>query len=204
MSRVVTEIVNITFTPGANVEETIALLTSTLTQQEGFIRLKWGRWEEDADEVQMMINWADISFHRKFEQSAEYPAFLARLDGILAAPPALIHVHFDEEMLNKILAGPVVELATFYGIAEGFEEAVEKTLAVGSESKGCLGYVRGDVVEEIAASESQPKGRAHYAAIAWTSAQAHWDATKRPEVQESGLLTVEKVGGYEAHHVKFQ
>lgn len=56
MSRVVTEIVNITFNPGTEVDKPMARLIEILSQQEGLRRLKWGRWEEDANKVQMMIS----------------------------------------------------------------------------------------------------------------------------------------------------
>ncbi len=151
-----------------------------------------------------LTDWDDISSHYKFMQGPAYPNLLATLDGLLAVAPALIHAHFDEEAINKVLDDPVVELATFYGITEGFEEAVDRTLAVGSDSEGCLRYTRGDVVEEISPSETEPKGKAHYAAISWTSVQARLDATTRKEVQESGQAVVSKVGGYEVHHVRFQ
>lgn len=137
-------------------------------------------------------------------QGPAYPGLLATVDGLLATGPAIIHAHFDEEAINKIIDDPVVELATFYGITEGFEEAVDKTLAVGSESEGFLRYTRGDVVEEISPGETEPKGKGHYAAISWTSVQARWNATTRKEVQESGQAVVGKVGGYEVHHVRFQ
>lgn len=137
-------------------------------------------------------------------EGSAYPGLLATLDGLLADAPALFHVHFDEKAINRILDDPVVELATLHGVTEGFEEAIDRTLAAGGESEGCLRYTRGDVVEEISPSEAVPKGKAHYAAISWTSVQARMDATTKKEVQESGQAVVSKVGGYEVHHVKFQ
>ncbi|KAL4903454.1 hypothetical protein BDW74DRAFT_156422 [Aspergillus multicolor] len=204
MSRIVTEIVTIPFKPEAKIDEVVPKTIPVISAQEGCRRLKWGRWEEDPSKVQMMINWDDISFHQKFIESPDYPNLLGLLEGILSGPPSIMHVHFDEEAINKITDDPVVELATFYAIEEGFEEAVTRTLAVGSESEGCLRYARGNVVEEIAVSEGEVKGKGHYAAISWTSLQARLEATKRDEVKESGLAVVSKIGGYEVHHVKFQ
>ncbi|KAL4788489.1 hypothetical protein BJX76DRAFT_315824 [Aspergillus varians] len=204
MSRVVTEIVILTFKPDINTDELLARAIEVISRQPGLRRVKWGRWEEDANKVQMMINWDDISSHHKFAQSTDYPDLLALLDTTLAAPVAIIHVHFDEDAINKVLDDPVVELATLYGVTDGFEEAISRTLAVGSESDGFLRCARGHVVEEIAVSEEAAKGKGHFTAVSWTSLQARWDATKRKEVQESGLLVVEKIAGYEVHHVKFR
>ncbi|KAL4771757.1 hypothetical protein BDW60DRAFT_207822 [Aspergillus nidulans var. acristatus] len=204
MSRIVTEIVNIPFTQETDVDSLIPKTISVISKQEGFRRLKWGRWEEDQTKVQMMINWDDISFHQKFIDSPDYSNLLGLLEGLLTGPPSIIHVHFDEDSINRIVDGPIAELATFYAIGEGFEETVEESLGVEKESDGCLGYVRGDVVEKIAVSEGKAKGKGHYVAISWTSSQARLDAAKRDKVKESFWVIASKVGGYEIHHVKFQ
>ncbi|KAL4972094.1 hypothetical protein BDW66DRAFT_12413 [Aspergillus desertorum] len=204
MFQIVTELVTIPFTPETDIDSVIHKLIPVISKQEGFRQLKWGRWEEDQTKVLMMINWDDISFHQRFIDSPDYPNLLGLLEGLLTGPPSIIHVYFDEEALNMIIDGPIVELATFYAIGEGFEEAVERSLAVERESEGCLGYVRGNVVEEIAVSEGKAKGKGHYAAISWISLQARLDATKRDKVKESGLVVGGKVRGYEVHHVKFQ
>ncbi|KAL4742067.1 hypothetical protein BDV11DRAFT_167538 [Aspergillus similis] len=204
MSRIVTEIVNIPFTPETDVDSFIPQTISVISKQEGFRRLKWGRWEENQTKVQMMINWDDISFHQKFIDSPDYPNLLGLLEGLLMGPPSIIHVHFDEDSINRIVDGPIVELATFYDIGEGFEETVERSLGVGKQSEGCLGYVRGDVVEEIAVSEGEAKGKGHYVAISWNLLQARLDAARPDKFKESFSVAASKVGGYEVHHVKFQ
>ncbi|KAL4759461.1 uncharacterized protein BDW70DRAFT_169290 [Aspergillus foveolatus] len=204
MPRIVTEIVNIPFTQETDVDSLIPKTVAVISKQEGFRRLKWGRWEEDQNKVQMMINWDDISFHQKFIDSPDYPNLLGLLEGLLTGPPSIIHVHFDEDSINRIVDGPIVELATFYAIGEGFEETVEESLGVKKESEGCLGYVRGDVVEAIAVSEGEAKGKGHLVAISWTSLQARLDAAERDKVKESFSVIAGKVRGYEVHHVKFQ
>lgn len=149
-------------------------------------------------------DWDDISFHQKFIDSPDYPNLLGLLEGLLTGPPSIIHVYFDEDSINRIVDGPIAELATFYAIGEGFEETVEESLGVEKESEGCLGYVRGDVVEEIAVSEGEAKGKGHYVVISWTSLQARLDAAKRDKVKDGFSVVASKVGGYEVHHVKFQ
>ncbi|KAL2863340.1 uncharacterized protein BJX67DRAFT_364131, partial [Aspergillus lucknowensis] len=147
----VTEVVILTFHPGTNPEEPVSRLNTIIARQEGFRGLRWGRWEEDANKIQMMINWTDISYHRAFENSGkDYTELFAVLTPILAAEPEVIHLQIDPDAINKVLDGPVSELATFYRIGEGFDGAVSQTLAIGAQSEGCLGYVRGPVVEEIA------------------------------------------------------
>ncbi|KAL4815314.1 hypothetical protein BDW67DRAFT_164232 [Aspergillus spinulosporus] len=196
MSRIITEIVNIPFTPETDVDSLIPKTISVISQQEGFRRLKWGRWEEDQTKVQMMINWDDISFHQKFINSPDYPNLLGLLEGLLTGPPSIIHVHFDEKSINGIVDGPITELVTFYAVGEGFEETLEESLGVEKGSEGCLGYVKGNVVEEIAISEGEVKGKGHCVAISWTSLQ--------DKVKDSFSVIASKVGGYEVHHVKFQ
>lgn len=56
MSRVVTEIVNLTFNSDTEIDKPMTRLTEILSKQEGLRRIKWGRWEEDANKVQMMIS----------------------------------------------------------------------------------------------------------------------------------------------------
>ncbi|KAL4927779.1 uncharacterized protein BDV17DRAFT_292267 [Aspergillus undulatus] len=206
MSRTVTEIVTLSFTPETNVSEPVAKAIPIISRQPGFRGLKWGSWEEDQTKVQMMIHWDDISSHITFTQSNEYPDLLYQLEGILTATPSIIHVHFEggDEKISKLLSDPIVELATFFNPTDGFEGAMSHTLVVGSQSEGCLGYVRGEVVEEIAPVEGKAKGKAAYAAISWTSLQARLEATKREEVVQSGGRVVGSVGGYEVHHVQFQ
>lgn len=64
MSRIVTEIVNLTFNPDTEIDKPIARLIEILSQQEGLRRLKWGRWEEDANKVQIMISMHCVFFFK--------------------------------------------------------------------------------------------------------------------------------------------
>ncbi|KAL2825946.1 hypothetical protein BDW59DRAFT_145648 [Aspergillus cavernicola] len=207
MPTPVTEIVILSFLPNSQLEDPIHSAHTILQRQDGFLRFKWGRWEEDQDKVQLFINWKDITHHQAFIASgAEYTALLATVSAILTQPPEIIHVHFalGHETINKILDDPVVELATFYAVGEGFEEAVDRTLAVGAKSEGCLGYVRGGVVEELEFGDKKEKGKGHFAAISWTSVQARLEATKREDVREAGGVIIGRIGGYEVHHVRFR
>ncbi|KAL3462543.1 hypothetical protein BJX64DRAFT_258900 [Aspergillus heterothallicus] len=204
MSTPVTEVVVLTVKPDVDVDGPAEGLFKIIARQEGFRRLKWGRWEEDPNKVQLMINWDDISCHIAFTQSgADYQELFAGLTPLIAAPPEIFHLQIDTDAVDKILDAPIVELATFYLVGEDFEEAVTNTLAVGTKSEGCLGFVRGSVVEELTYGDSG-KGKAHYAAISWTSLEARTATTQRDDVKESGLALIGKIGGYEVHHVKFQ
>ncbi|CEN60249.1 hypothetical protein ASPCAL02690 [Aspergillus calidoustus] len=204
MSTPVTEVVVLTLKPDVDVDGPAESLFNIIARQEGFRRLKWGRWEEDPTKVQLMINWDDISYHVAFTQSgADYQELFAGLTPLIAAPPEIFHLELDPETINNVLDDPIVELATFFNVGEGFEEAVANTLAVGTRSEGCLGFARGPVVEELAYGDGA-KGKAHYAAISWTSLEARTATTQREDVRESGQLLMSKIGGYEVHHVKFQ
>ncbi|KAL4870247.1 hypothetical protein BDV12DRAFT_166453 [Aspergillus spectabilis] len=204
MSRIVTEIVVLTLNPSIDLTEPIQEVIAILSRQEGFRLFKWGKWEEDENKIQLFINWTDISFHQKFIESPDYPVLFALLGPIIAAEPAIIHAHFDEATINKILSDPVVELATFYSIRDGFAEAIDKTLSVGAQSPACLSYTRADVVEELSLPEGGEKVKAHYAAISWKSIEERWKATEREDVRQAGRVILGNIGGYEVHHVRFQ
>ncbi|KAL4801619.1 hypothetical protein BDV18DRAFT_164870 [Aspergillus unguis] len=206
MSRVVTEIVQIPFKADAaiDIDSVVDKLIAKISEQEGFLRVKWGRWDEEPSKVQMMINWMDISYHQAFMAGPAYPGLLSVIEGLLSSAPTIIHVHFDEKTINKVLEGPLLEVITYFAVTEGFEEAVQKAMNAGLQVEGCLGYARGNVVEEIAINETEAKGKAHYAAVSWASEQARAGAFASDEVKESGLGVVKSIGGYEMHHVKFQ
>ncbi|KAL3478422.1 hypothetical protein BJX99DRAFT_256541 [Aspergillus californicus] len=208
MAREVTELVTMTFNPGTDQADTVSRLYAIISRQEGFVWMKWGIWEENPSKVQLVITWTDMSTHEKFAASgAEYAALFEVIAGILTANPFLIHVYFEsgsDSLATLLEESPIVELATFFGIKDGFDEAVEQTLSLGKTIDGCLGYTRGPVVEEIAPAGSEEKGKAHFAVTGWTSLGAHLEARGREDVVESGGKVVGLLGGYEVCHVKFQ
>jgi hypothetical protein len=55
MPRPVTEVVTLTLQPGADAEGAIKGLNSVLSRREGFQSLKWGRWEQDKNKVNLII-----------------------------------------------------------------------------------------------------------------------------------------------------
>jgi hypothetical protein len=55
MSRPVTEVVTLSLQPGANAEEAIKGFKTVLSRREGFQLLKWGRWEQDHNKVNLII-----------------------------------------------------------------------------------------------------------------------------------------------------
>lgn len=152
-----------------------------------------------------MTDWLDISYHDAFQNSgADFEALFTIITPILAGAPQIFHLRIDPDAINKVLDAPIVELVTYYHVGEGFDEAVAQTLAIGTKSEGCLGFVRAPVVEEIGIAQGGVEGKAHYAAISWASLEARTEAMEREEVKASGLLLEGKIGGSEVHHVKFQ
>ncbi|KAL3455571.1 hypothetical protein BJX64DRAFT_272136 [Aspergillus heterothallicus] len=96
MSRPIAEVVTLTLQPGANAEKAIRGLTSILSRREGFQSLKWGRWEQDQNKVNLIIGWDDISYHKAFEQSeTDFAVAGAFLGPVLAGPPFMFHVFLD-------------------------------------------------------------------------------------------------------------
>ncbi|KAL5340221.1 hypothetical protein BJX70DRAFT_361838 [Aspergillus crustosus] len=205
MSRPVTEIVVLSFHPDINPKETITSLENILAEQEGFRSLRWGHWDEDETKVQLTINWDDISYHRRFEQSgADFEAGDLILRPVITSPPAIFHVYLDQAALNKILDTPVVELATFYSVPADFATRAETFFDL-LALNGCSGIVHADVVEEIALDDEKEESKAYFAALAWSSIEEHIEVVQQEIVQQhTGLIIGEGRGQkIEMHHVRF-
>ncbi|KAJ0414566.1 hypothetical protein BJY00DRAFT_318650 [Aspergillus carlsbadensis] len=117
MSRPVTEVVTLPLHPTANAEEPIDGLKTVLSKQEGFRWMKWGRWVQDKDKLQLIINWDDLSYHKKFEQSnTNFATYRAALKSVLAGPIMMYHAYLDPAAVERIFKAPVVEVATFFSV----------------------------------------------------------------------------------------
>jgi hypothetical protein len=65
MSRPVTEVVTLNLQPGANAEEAIKGFNTVLSRREGFQSLRWGRWEQDQNKVNLIIGkFPNLQSHR--------------------------------------------------------------------------------------------------------------------------------------------
>ncbi|KAI5460987.1 hypothetical protein BGZ63DRAFT_464967 [Mariannaea sp. PMI_226] len=206
MPRPVTEVVILPFKPNTSPEEPIKSLKTVLSRQDGFLSMKYGCWEEDNDKIQLIINWKDIAYHKKFEQSgADYDALGAVLGSVLAGPPTMYHVYLDPITRELVFNAPIVEVATFFSVPGDFKDGAKEFLELVGSSKGCTGFVHEDIVEEISRDGSNVKGNAYFAALAWTSIDAHMQAVKEDTIQSKIQLVAGegKAKEIEMHHVRF-
>ncbi|KAL4880364.1 hypothetical protein BJY04DRAFT_219359 [Aspergillus karnatakaensis] len=206
MPRPVTEVVTIPVQPDENLEQAIKRLKAILSRQQGFQYLKWGRWVQEMNKVQLIIGWDDISYHERFKQSdSDSTAAEAALRPVLAGAPMSFHVYFDPIALEEILEAPIVEVATFFSVPEDYSYEAEIFLKLLGSFRGGLGFLHADVVENISADGSDPKGRGLFVLLAWASIDLHVQA-KESDVIQSNLHLIKgegKTNEIEWHYVTF-
>ncbi|KAL3495047.1 hypothetical protein BJX62DRAFT_233699 [Aspergillus germanicus] len=206
MSPPVTEIVTLSLLPEANAEAAIKGFNTVLSRREGFQSLKWGRWEQDQNKLNLIIGWDDISYHKAFEQSeTDFASAGAFLGPVLAGPPFMFHVYLDPIERERILSAPVVEVATFFSVPDDYSVEGERFLEILGSFKGGLGFLHADVFEEISADGSEQKGKGWFVLLAWESIELHVAAKDSDAVQENyHLIKGEgKTDEIEWHYVTF-
>ncbi|KAL2846685.1 hypothetical protein BJY01DRAFT_247116 [Aspergillus pseudoustus] len=204
MSRPVTEVVTLPLHPEANAEGAIRALKAVLSKQDGFRSMKWGRWVQDKDKVQLIISWDDLSYHKKFEQSdADFATYRAALRPVLTGPPTMYHVYLDPAAVERILKTPVVEVATFYSVPADYSQEAGEFLDLLGSFKGGLGFLHADIVEDISMDGSNVKGRGYFALLAWASIALHVEAKESDAVQNNIHLIkgARKTNDIEWHYV---
>jgi hypothetical protein len=148
----------------------------------------------------------DIAYHKKFEQSGgDYEAVGSALGPVLAAPPTMYHVHLDPNTQELVLKAPFVEVTSFFSVPKDFKEGAREFLELVGSSKGCMGVVHGDIVEEIPRAGGDVNGSAYFAALAWISIDAHMHAVKEDHVRNKINLVLGegRAKEIEMHHVRF-
>ncbi|KAK9241833.1 hypothetical protein V1506DRAFT_569328 [Lipomyces tetrasporus] len=205
MPAPVTAIVILNLKSGAAIEQPLRDILEIFARQEGFQRIRWGRWEESTDKAQLLIDWDSLESHRKFETSgADFEAVGGILRPVLVGPPSMYHVHFSPHPPSAVLAAPVVELATFYSLSANFETDITKFLSLLEKAEGCLAATHGFINEDLAKEDGEEKGKAYLAAIGWSSVGAHAKAMMTKEVADSVHLATSGASHVEMRHVKFQ
>lgn len=111
-----------------------------------------------------ITDWADISYHEKYQQSgADYATVGAILTPTLAAMPIVFHVHLDQDALKSVLDAFIVEVVTFYDISEETGNRIQRALD-SPHAEGIPGrVVHGAVVEELTRPGGNVSGKAYFA-----------------------------------------
>ncbi|RFU27481.1 hypothetical protein B7463_g8869, partial [Scytalidium lignicola] len=189
MTFPITEVVFLNLRSGANTDQSIYRLSEILHRQPGFQNLRWGRWKESTDKIQLLIDWDDLVSHKAFEKcGADFAALGELLGPILAAPPTMHHVPWSSTVIDTNIKDSVIKLVTFYVL---------------SKSIGFKAFTGGRIPEELQFEESETTVQAYFLAIAWKSVEHHINAMKTKDVMESLPLIGGVTQHIEMHHVTF-
>ncbi|KAI9694291.1 MAG: hypothetical protein M1820_009050 [Bogoriella megaspora] len=218
----VTEIVSLPLIPGSDPKDPtsaagkVLLDTwSTVSAQEGFVRLLWGTQVEDPtivqgyiDHIQLTsahLDWESLDKHATFQKSPEYQPFLTHLGSILSSEPNLLHYTFDQGSKPDVaLNAPVVEYASAYlepsASIEEFNQIARNLEKVFTEhAKGFHGATWGHSHEK---REYQGgKVKVGLLLLGWDSVDAHLNFREHEEFKKALGPLRDFVKGLEAYHV---
>ncbi|KAF2278455.1 uncharacterized protein EI97DRAFT_456850 [Westerdykella ornata] len=159
-----------------------------ISSQPGCKALFWGRRIEHPDIVQLVVEWDDISSHKRFQSSPPYGPFRQALTPILSAPLKIHHILIPPSSTPYTipLCAPVTEcLALYFSpssphldtfLANNWASFSSALQAEAPESKGITG---GWAIEKTVASERMgAEGEAGPARefggfIGWESVEDH-------------------------------
>ncbi|KAK9385247.1 hypothetical protein V1515DRAFT_617504 [Lipomyces mesembrius] len=159
------------------------------SRQEGFQRIRWGRWES-TDKVQLLID--SLESHRIFETSgADFEAVGSILRPVLAGPSSIPHP-------------PSAVLGASVSLSATFETDITKFLSPLEKAEGCLAVTHRLINEDLAKQDGEEKVKAYLAAIGWSSVGAHAKAMVTREVADSGHLATSGASHVEMRHVNLR
>ncbi|KAI0869790.1 hypothetical protein GGS24DRAFT_477757 [Hypoxylon argillaceum] len=215
----VTEVIEFVLKSADASEPLSDLLKTTLLQQPGCLRVRWGLTHEGKNKARCFIDWDNISQHEKFMAGLSYPALLQKL-GTLVHPSSsgFHHVKFSP-MPPSVLdneAGksktPVAEVLYLYFQGDdGFTPDMKETATANAEQfvaacvplpKGCTGETAmGWAIEKI-----DFKGEmcnALVLVIGWETVEDHmrYRATEGFQKSISGLQRTAGIKGVSVVHV---
>ncbi|RDL34655.1 uncharacterized protein BP5553_07783 [Venustampulla echinocandica] len=210
MASAVTACATITLKAGQNIEESQAWKDSltTISQQAGYQRAYWGREVDNADVVQLLVDWDSIASNGAFIASPAYASFMENLSTIITD----ISLHHVQQTTptgphTLLTSAPVTEVLTLYACDPSYvAEKVQPFAAAIAAAKpaGYRGYVVGDVVEEIEKKDGTANGKGVKLFIGWDSKELHEQAKASDLLKESVGLLKGGSGGAEMSYVSFK
>ncbi|KAI9053686.1 hypothetical protein LZ554_002639 [Drepanopeziza brunnea f. sp. 'monogermtubi'] len=206
----VTEIAYITLKPGIELEGSGAAAQAwketltTVSQQDGYQRMHWGRTLEDPNQLMLFIDWDSRDAHLKFVATPGYTPFKNRL-GTIMEGVHLHHVAFSPFPPSILGRAPVIEFATFFGTSDVFLSHVEKFMGAAGKPEGYHGSVYGPSVEDDVGKHADggDKGKAVVLLIGWDSVEAHTKFRETEGFQKNIGLLEDGAKGAEVVHVAF-
>lgn len=178
----------------------------TVSQQDGFQRLYWGREVENQSVIQLFIDWDSFDAHKNFMASPTYGPFAKHLMTIVDGPFSMYHANLTPHPPTAAVgtASPVTEVLTCYFEKEddGFESKVNQLIKVISENaEGFKAASGGWVIEDV--EYEGKKGKAYVGVLGWESVEAHMSFRETQAFKDNIHLLRGDPLGMEVHHTKF-
>lgn len=182
----------------------------TISQQDGYQRLYWGRRIEDPHLITFLVDWDSVEAHKNFQNSRVYAPFEAHLSKILDGPGALHHANLSPHppaAATSSSRSPVTECLTLYHptnpSVSAFEEKWQNFHSTAEKyAEGYRSSSAGWIAEELEYKGEKAAGFAIF--IGWDSVDAHINYRETAHFKETIAPIREGLKGIEAHHVTLQ
>lgn len=150
------------------------------------------------------IVWDDVQAHIETLRQPEYKAVAERISAIFTGAGYMYHVDLEPHSeVQKALAAPVTQIATFYFDDEPPEEYSDTLKAFQEaalkESEGPAALAVGITYEEV--EHEDVKGKAAILLYGWNDIKAHEAFRSSSAYREHGMKLAEGVVHEHAHHM---
>lgn len=209
-----TELATIPLKAGSNIGEpsdpaaaTFKDVAGSIASQDGFENMQFGMGFENANTLQLAIDWSNKQKHEEFMKSDSYGPFVERFKTIIDGAFGLVHVDFAPEGgAKRAMSAPITEVATFYFDGEPPSDAYEsckKFIEVSEKeaTQKVYGWAYGTTHEEV--EREGVKGKGTVLLIGWESQQDHMDFRETDVFKQNIQLLRQTAKSIEVHHTMF-
>lgn len=208
-----TEIANLRLDAIANLEDpqssSGAIWQSTMdtvSQQDGYQRLYWGRQVEDPHILTMLVDWDSVEAHKNFQKSPVHAPFETHLGKILEGPATLHYANLSPHPPAPATSSnfsPVTECLTLYHPTNPSVSAFEEKWhnfrsTLEKYAEGYRSSSAGWITEELEYQGEKAAGFAIF--IGWDSVDAHMKYRETQHFKETIIPLREGLKGIEAYH----
>lgn len=178
----------------------------TVSQQDGYQRIYYGREVENPSVLQLFIDWDSFEHHKKFIASPIYGPFAKHLMTIVDGPLSMCHANLTPHPPTVAIgtASPITEVLTCYFEKEddGFQSKVDQLIkAISENAEGFKAASGGWVIEDV--EYEGKKGKAYFMVLGWESVEAHMNFRETQAFKDNIHLLKEGPLGMEVHHTEF-
>ncbi|KAH8895192.1 hypothetical protein GQ53DRAFT_855345 [Thozetella sp. PMI_491] len=172
-------------------KEQLKTFLLTLKKQPGYLRTRWGPWEENMQKLDLIIGWESPDAVAAFRQSEDFANAMSQMKQASSGDYEFYYLKFKPLAPKEAVDSPIAEVITIThctGDEDQLRAHVEKVKAL----PGCNGMASGFSTTEVAGS-----GRVFVAAIGWANLEASRAADK-------SIYTPTGAGDVERHHCNFR